>query len=73
MGGGQVAALKKGKKKEGTSWGENLLFLHKEYTWIRMNLLKHKSLTAISTSLSTMKFDCNPKYTIPYVKVCDNI
>lgn len=20
-----------------------------------------------------MKFDCNPKYTIPYVKVCDNV
>lgn len=35
--------------------------------------LKHKSLTAIFTSLSTIKFGCNPKYTIPYVKVCDNV
>lgn len=34
--------------------------------------LKYKSLT-IFTSLSTIKFDCNPKYTIPYVKVCDNV
>ena len=35
--------------------------------------MKYKSLTAIFTSLSTIQFDCNPKYTIPYVKVCDNV
>lgn len=39
----------------------------------KLSSLKCKSLISIFTSLSTMKFDCNPKYTIPYVKVCDNV
>lgn len=34
--------------------------------------LKYKSLTTIYFHQSEHKFDCNPKYTIPYVKVCDN-
>lgn len=35
--------------------------------------LKYKSLTTIYFHQSEHKFDCNPKYTIPYVKVCDNV
>lgn len=60
--------------------GGNLkLFLHKaikqtpELEW-KLYLLKiQKPNCYFHQSEHNIKFDCNPKYTIPYVKVCDNV